>query len=1015
MQWIPACEPRLPVQCNMAPQHSFPGVFLLALCVCFVHCDISLVKNGYKGIVVALSPSVQVEDAQAVFTSLQNVFSSASRAVFDKLEKRAFFEEITLLLPKGSKFEEQLNLSDVSYTISSRPSYDSAHFVIETQGVFGQNPYTLQFGPCGTQGLRAIVPLPLLNANNGDVLAEEWIRYRYGVFSTEQFPGDPLYSQGVPSKQDVLCGSSVRDVIFRSEDFKDINLAGESQWKQPAFKIVKEAPLRFVVAWDVVDVNKVDTPEVKNTRYAVQKFVSVMVPNDASGAMIYFGDTKVDGQDSLRPMDTGGRDFFVAYFPASSTGPSYLPDALSKAKSMLEEQGKSTVPATGGTILVITERNISDEVYPKAKEALQNTDITLHALLLPKYGGDDTLERLTTEFGGKTVYVPVMGEALSLATQADSIASIVLQGTDSSHTVVLQNEIKNGLQAGEDWELPIELDLKRATTLTVEITKKSMDSRFNNLVQLSSPNNETTYSSRSQEFKFSNDFFRRWFDIPDPSPGTWTLKLQSSAQVYDDPLMITAKAKTSDHGEAIGVNVWTSETSDIVNSSQPLIIYAEVRKGAAPIRGAVVEATVRTPGGDAKFELVDNGRGDPDVTEGDGIYTRYFTAFSTRGHYTLSVFVKGTDLTQLVPTRPDGDGLQCCGSEFPKEPAEKTGAFRRYSQYGSFVTLKDRPEGDIFPPSRVTDLVVKHIDSGNMRVTLQWTAPGNDLDSGRADAYEIRYFDREVQFNEEFETAGKLIGKFDVDGLTDPPKEYGQLETATVFNLKCKRKPDSCYFALRAKDKLNYGSVSNIVSAQFDAIPTTTGVDGGGVVTPDPSAIDGVYVENRRGGSYLGLVIGIPVALIILIIILVVIGIWFVTRRKRRDKEPPARQRYPVPQQNGKSNDAGPTDQNKNEYEDPSMLSTSISPVNSYSAEYLLERYEEEKKRKSNKAATAPDKEDLPASSDESSVGKANTHPIWWMPKGPQAPDESDQPAAVYATVDKPKKDISPRRMQTFV
>ncbi|XP_064459221.1 calcium-activated chloride channel regulator 2-like [Ornithodoros turicata] len=939
----------------MDRQHFFPGVSLLSLWMCYVHCDVSLVKNGYRGIVVALSPSVQVEDAQAVFTSLQNVFSSASRAVFDKLEKRAFFEEITLLLPKESKFEEQLNLSDVSYTNSSRPNYDSAHFVIETQGVFGQNPYTLQFGPCGTQGLRTIVPLPFLNANNGDVLAEEWLRYRYGVFSTEQFPGDPLYSQGVPSKQDVLCGSSVRDVILQSADFKGINTAGESQWKQPAFTIVKEAPLRFVMAWDVVDVDKVDTPEMKNTRYAVQKFVSVMVPNDASGAMIYFGDTKVDGHDSLRAMDTGGRDYFVAYFPASSTGPSYLPEALSKAKSILEEQGKSTVPARGGTILVITERNISDEVYTKAKEALQNTDITLHALLLPRYGGDDTLERLTTEFGGKTVYVPVMDEALSLATQADSIASIVLQGTDSSHTVVLQSEIKNGLQAGEDWELPIELDLKNATTLAVEITKKSRDSQFNNRVELLSRNNKKTYSVRSIEFSYNHDFFRRWFDIPDPSPGTWTLKLTSSTQADYEPLMMTAKAMTSDHGEAIGVNVWTSETSDIVNASQPLIIYAEVRKGAAPIRGAVVEATVRTPGGDAKFELFDNGRGDPDITGGDGIYSRYFTAFSTRGHYTLSVFVKGTDFTQLVPTRPDGDGLQCCGSEFPKEPAEKAGSFSRRSQYGSFVTLEDRPEGDIFPPSRVTDLVVMHIDSGNMRVILQWTAPGNDLDSGRADAYEMRYFDRKVQFSEEFETAGTLIGNIATDGLVGPPREYGQLEMAILFNLKCKRKPDSCYFALRAKDKHNYGPVSNVVRVQFDPISNRTADDEGGVV------------EDRRGDAYLCFVIGITVALLTLIIVLVVIGIWFVTRRKRQDKEPPDTEWHPAPQRNGKAKDAGPTDQYETEYGKTSMMSTRISPAKSYPAEYLPGRYEEEKKRKSHKTAATPDK---------SSVRKPN--PIWW-------------------------------------
>ena len=41
---------------------------------------------------------------------------------------------------------------------------------------------------------------------------------------------------------------------------------------------------------------------------------------------------------------------------------------------------------------------------------------------------------------------------------------------------------------------------------------------------------------------------------------------------------------------------------------------------------------------------------------------------------------------------------------------------------------------DPYPPGRVVDLKVIAIEVYNMTVTLQWTAPGDDLDSGKGEA-----------------------------------------------------------------------------------------------------------------------------------------------------------------------------------------------------------------------------------------------------------------------------------------
>lgn len=65
-----------------------------------------------------------------------------------------------------------------------------------------------------------------------------------------------------------------------------------------------------------------------------------------------------------------------------------------------------------------------------------------------------------------------------------------------------------------------------------------------------------------------------------------------------------------------------------------------------PILGAKVEVTVTKSERDGtvvqkwKMDLLDSGSGDPDITKGDGVYTRYFSADEWgAGVYTFEVMV----------------------------------------------------------------------------------------------------------------------------------------------------------------------------------------------------------------------------------------------------------------------------------------------------------------------------------------------------------------------------------------
>ena len=78
----------------------------------------------------------------------------------------------------------------------------------------------------------------------------------------------------------------------------------------------------------------------------------------------------------------------------------------------------------------------------------------------------------------------------------------------------------------------------------------------------------------------------------------------------------------------------------------PLILLAEVKRGTYPVLGAKVEVAVWKTESNGSvaysetFELFDTGSGDPDITKGDGVYTRYYNAArGGQGVYMFQVVV----------------------------------------------------------------------------------------------------------------------------------------------------------------------------------------------------------------------------------------------------------------------------------------------------------------------------------------------------------------------------------------
>ncbi|KAM5148089.1 calcium-activated chloride channel regulator 1-like [Mantella aurantiaca] len=258
----------------------------------------------------------------------------------------------------------------------------------------------------------------------------------------------------------------------------------------------------------------------------------------------------------------------------------------------------------------------------------------------------------------------------------------------------------------------------------------------------------------------------------------------------------------------------------------PMVVYAFVTQGMMPVSGAKVTAIIEPVLGNAvTLELLDNGAG-ADIIMDDGVYSRYFTAFTENGRYSLKIRVESTEnksrlrLPQNRALYVPGylnNGTVTMNPPQPKFSDEdfKVDAFSRTVLGGSFLlsNVPTGPQRDIYPPEKITDLEAK-IESD--KVVLLWTATGDDLDQGSATSYDLRMSNNPMDLRDNFYSSTKV----NISSIT--PLSAGSRETfefvpedITIEN------GTILYFALVASDKVAQSSdVSNIAKAALFIPPT---------------------------------------------------------------------------------------------------------------------------------------------------------------------------------------------------
>jgi len=139
---------------------------------------------------------------------------------------------------------------------------------------------------------------------------------------------------------------------------------------------------------------------------------------------------------------------------------------------------------------------------------------------------------------------------------------------------------------------------------------------------------------------------------------------------------------------------------------------------------------------------------DPDLTSGDGVYSRYIVPPSS-----IQSRVIALDITVYARTSPsrskyvskDRNALRrdvsfprCCGSTTPVLPSSlKIMPFNERVMSSYMVKISNIQKSDGYRPARIGDARVAHLYG--TQLTLSFTAPGDDLDHGQVDKYMILY------------------------------------------------------------------------------------------------------------------------------------------------------------------------------------------------------------------------------------------------------------------------------------
>ncbi|XP_006813356.2 calcium-activated chloride channel regulator 1-like [Saccoglossus kowalevskii] len=617
-----------------------------------------------------------------------------------------------------------------------------------------------------------------------------------------------------PSKQNKLCDEkSVWEIMREHVDFAD----GANPPRAgcdvtvPEFRFVKQRGSRIAMVLDVS--GSMAGERIIKLGQVVNIYITDWVSNGDELGMVEFSDSATT-LSQLVTIDASTRAQLSALIPTTTDGSTSIGAGLLKGIEVLQD---GDISRLGGCLLVVSdgEENTSpyiSEVIP----TLIAKGICVDVIAFSEQASLN-LELLPTSTGGRAFFY---SESATSNALNEAFAAIATRGQS-----VLQQSIplySNTIAIDGGTTFVFSFVIDASIGINTELV-------FNYLqltdidVTLQAPNGSTV-DNNSPFYDLDSTFKVLRIKVPGIAEvGTWNVSIKNPS-MSTEHVGVTVQSKSSVPGE-YPITVTSEWSTNTVTPPEKLILYVTVSKGITPVLNAHVVATVERPSGDSVQLIMADSGGGADITKDDGVYSSYFTAFAGVERYSVKVEVTNTgDDTVISPSRVVGFGsitnpdLPSTGQQ-PED--ESTGTFQRIANGGS-VTCDGSSAcsglNDLYPPAKIVDLQVTKISYDDRNITLQFTAPGDDLDFGNATSYEIWMdTDFSAMFSNYENTTNTTQDLF-VEGVLSSPKSPGQTE---VFNIVVPTQGDITYVfcVVAIDDGGNKSPRSNIVSASMKYFP----------------------------------------------------------------------------------------------------------------------------------------------------------------------------------------------------
>ncbi|XP_063138301.1 calcium-activated chloride channel regulator 4 isoform X2 [Rattus norvegicus] len=816
------------------------GIVFLLLLYLLQGSDTSLVKlneNGYEDIIIAIDPAVS-EDV-TIIDQIKDMVTKASAYLFEATEKRFFFKNVSILIPENWTNSDQ-------YRRPKQESYKHADIKVAPPALQGRDePYTRQFTKCGKKAEYIhFTPDFVLGrkqkeyGDSGRLLVHEWAHLRWGVFD-EYNEDQPFYSASSKKIEATRCSTGIKGMnkaqvcqggscITRNCRRNSTTQLYEKDCQFFPDKVQTEkSSIMFMQSIDSVtefckkENHNREAPTLHNQKCDYRSTWEVISNSE-------------DFKNST-PMEMPPSPPFFSLLRISERIVCLVLD-VSGSMGVFKNKGYQT---GGNDILLLSDGE--DSTAKDCLDEVKDSGAVVHFIALGK-AFDQSISNMANVTGGKQLFATDEAQNNGLIDAFGALASENADVTEKS----LQLESKGAVLTNSRWlndTVVIDSTVGKDTYFLVTWSQQAP------AIHLRDPK-----GTQITNFTIDTASKMAYLTIPGIAEvGVWTYNLE--AKVDSEILTITVTSRAS-RPSVPPIIVNAKVNTDTNSFPSPMIVYAEVLQGYTPIIGARVTATIESNSGKTEeLVLLDNGAG-ADAFKDDGVYSRYFTAYSDNGRYSVKVRADGgTNSARRSSRHPSSraayipgwvvDG-EIQGNPPRPETTEDTQPvlenFSRTASGGAFVMSKvpALPLPDQYPPNQITDL---QATLDGEKISLTWTAPGDDFDVGRVQQYIIRTSENIIDLRDNFNKS------LQVNTTHLIPKEANSKETF-AFKPETISGENATYIfiAIESVDKSNlHSGLSNIAQValftpQADPVPEESPQSGVSITTIVLSVVGAVVL-----------------------------------------------------------------------------------------------------------------------------------------------------------------------------